>query len=567
MESRFRVKFWPSRRAKRNSDLESHSISYQTAPEGKRQPIFIHQPLGRNLKEKRKSEILALQGVSYRTSRAGTPPEMGEFPHKGNGPVKLHASHRTSTGELVTTSGNESVLDGMRDSQVFVPRSSYRNSTSNDRRPSHSSLSSSPSQRRPPGSAPATWAPFSGSSPLIDIPENSPAHLTVRNSVASPNSPSLAESLKRPTSQQQSPPVEGLGIHPSILKNSNHYVETPPAEQNATIRALWKAEYSRLVTIYGQNGVDRGLGDATWDQKKLSIIADSDEHATAVALDPLPRPSFEQRENQRKNRRRSRSDTHHDDASDESSHRPLSYMSSAGGYASSYTTRTSFADSDAPNTKDDIRKMVESMRSTYIQALEAREPSRDAIKSLKKKKATKRKSSTPSSTPRASFVPTTPETDRVASMPTTGSFPSLRSQPSTRAVSQPQVAGIPSPPTETPSGQEEATDVGLKRADSATLGALMGESRRSSIKKRASRQNSKRNSISNPRVRASASVKKPTTVEKENVVQVETSLEDEDFAALYKDIFNSNDFWESSPLGSSIDLTTPTTQTNQPQPV
>jgi hypothetical protein len=553
MESRFRVKFWTSRRAKRNSELEIHSVPYQAAPEGKRRPIFIHQPLGRNLKEKRKSDTSALQGVSYRNSRAGTPPEIGDLPHKGNGPIKLHASR---SGELLSS---ESVLAGIEDADIFVPRRdsrtlSLRNSTLNERRPSHSSLSSSPSQRRPPGSAPAAWAPFSGSSPLLDIPENSPTHLITRHSMSTPQSSGFADTMRRPASHQQNSPIDGLGIFESppqgILKNTSQHVEAP-TEQSATIRALWKAEYSRLVTIYGQAGVEKSFGEMPGDQKKLSII--EDEQVTPVALDPLPRPSFEPKDNKQKTRRRSRSDARHDDTSDESSQRPHSFMSSAGGYASSFTTRTSIAESDTFTTKDDIRKMVESMRSTYIQALEAREPSRDAVKSLRRKK--KRKSTTPTATPRASSIPVTPEGERTVSMPTTSSSPLLRSQRSVRTVSQP-VAGIPVVHDPTASDEPEL-DAGLKRADSATLGALMGESRRSSIKKRAaSRQNSRRGSLSNPKLRASTSVsKKASSAEKENVV------EDEDFASLYKDIFSSTDFWQSSPTASATDISLSTYQT------
>ncbi|KPI41093.1 uncharacterized protein AB675_8044 [Cyphellophora attinorum] len=544
MESRFRVKFWTSRRAKRNSELEIHSVPYQAASEGKRRPIFIHQPLGRNLKEKRKSDTSALQGVSYRTSRAGTPPEIGDLPHKGNGPIKLHASR---SGELLSS---ESVLAGIEDADIFVPRRdsrtlSLRNSTLNERRPSHSSLSSSPSQRRPPGSAPAAWAPFSGSSPLLDIPENSPTHLTTRHSMSTPQSSGFADSMGRPTSHQQNSPIDGLGIFEQppqgILKNGSQHVEAP-AEQSATIRALWKAEYSRLVTIYGQAGVEKSFGEMPGDQKKLSII--EDEQVTPVALDPLPRPSFEPKDNKQKTRRRSRSDARHDDTSDESSQRPHSFMSSAGGYASSFTTRTSIAESDTFTTKDDIRKMVDAR---------AREPSRDAVKSLRRKK--KRKSTTPATTPRASSIPVTPEGERSVSMPTTSSSPLLRSQRSVRTVSQP-VAGIPLVQDPTASDEPEP-DAGLKRADSATLGALTGESRRSSIKKRAaSRQNSRRGSLSNPKIRLSTSVsKKASPAEKENVV------EDEDFASLYKDIFSSTDFWQSSATASTTNISLSTYQT------
>lgn len=568
MESRFRVRFWHSRRARTNEDLDLHSVPYQDATEGRRKPVFIYQPLGRNLNEKRKSQILALQGHSYHTSKAGPPPEVGELPHKGNGPIKIQASQRAISR---ASRANESdfIVNDFRTADYFdvgnEKRDSRslpgRNSSLGERRPSYTSLSSSPAQRHPPASAPPAWAPF-GSSPLLDIPENSISHLPTQTPLTPPLSSSNTTVLRRSSSQQASPPYEGLGISEasyqpqSILKNGGHssYVEPPP-EQNATIRALWKAEYSRLVSMYGQSGVDKSFGDVPWEPKKRSSVAEAissiDSPPRQVPLDPLPRPDFEGKDNavQRRTSRHSRQDGNEDNTSDESSHRPTSFMSSAGGYASSYTTRTSFADSETVNTKEDIRKIVESMRTTYIQALESREPSMQAVKAMKRKK--KSKSTTPSGTPRVSSIPATPEAERVSHVSTNPS-PPIRSQRSTRVVSQP-VAGIPTAAAIDSSPQRTTSaDTGLQRADSATLGVLMGESKRASIQKRLSKQHSRRSSIQNPKIRKSSSLsRKASSTCKENVTSVEIAVMDEDFASMYKDIFNASSFWESSPLDAT----------------
>lgn len=575
MDARFRVRFWPRRAKTAPSELDLHSVPYQTATEGQREPVFIHQPLGRNLSERRKqSDALALRGFAYLRTRPGKPPIFGDRPHKGNGPIKLNATRRLSSGDLQTTTEDQArIFEDIRDGEYVVAGKDKRDSQTmsvtspvpGDRRQSNASAHGhSPIQRHPPTSTPASWAPFQGSSPLLDIPEHGMGNSASSQSTLPPppwtsNSPDV---FARPGSVQSSQPTDGLGIvefaqppHGILKKvSSSASLIEPSSEQNATIRALWKAEYKQLVAIYGENGVTRNIGDGPWEQKRLSTIQDvhhREEKPMPFTLEPLPRPSFEHRDgnSQKTTSRHSRNEQiQQEDTSDESSQQRLSFISSAG-YASSYTTRASVADSDSINTQQDIRTIVANMRSTYIQAIESREPSMQALKTMKKKKK-KRSSTTPQSTPRASSNPSTPELDRAGSGRANDSSSSLRSQRSTRVVSQPVATISTLPAIEASPTRAKDVDVGLQRADSSTLGALMGETKRASIRKRKSERISRRQSSPSRHRRESSRSENSTFSDKENSQspKQQESLDDE-MVSLFRDIFinSSDDFWKSSP--------------------
>jgi hypothetical protein len=587
MESRFRVKFWPRRAKTAPCELDVHSVPYQTATDGQKAPVFIHQALGRNLSEKRKqTDDLSLRGVAYGSSNAGKPPVIGDKPLKGNGPIKLNAARRLSSGDLQLTEPNQDhILEGLRDGAYDIAGREVRESRSlsstrpptADRRQSQSSYNGpGVSHRLPPVSTPAAWAPFSGSSPLLEIPENGRSRLTGSHSIGPPTSASNNWDLfGRPFSAQSSSVTEGLGIlelphqpH-SILKKSTSMASLvePTSEQSATIRALWKAEYKQLVAIYGETGVSKNIGEVPWEQKRLSTIQDvghHDERTVPFVLNPLPRPSFEHREGvQKRASRQSKSEHHHsDDTSDESLNQRSSLISSAG-YASSYTTRTSIAESDAVSTQQDIRKIVENMRTTYIQAIEAREPSLHALKSIKKRK--KRTSNTPQSTPRASSIPSTPELERRSSSHANASSPSLRSQRSTRVVSQPVATISTLPAIEASPTRSKDPEAGLKRADSATLGTLMGESKRSSISKRKSERRSRRQShtTSSPRESSENNSSAPGDTESHSTSQ---GASDEHLVSLFRDIFSgsNDDFWKCSPALTTTLAVSPVDSTSRP---
>ena len=218
------------------------------------------------------------------------------------------------------------------------------------------------------------------------------------------------------------------------------------------------------------------------------------------------------------------------------------------------------ADTDSFNSRDDIHQLVDNMRSTYLRAIEAREPSLHAVKSLKKRK--KKRKYIPTGAPRLSSVMSgtsgPPEQQSV-----TATNSPIQSQRSTRIVSTP-VAGINTlPAIEASPIRERDPEIGLKRADSATLGTLMGETKRASIKKRASKRHSRRSSIrrdSIQKVSPKVSPSKSTNSNREtvNTNSTDRTLLGDEFETVYKDIFRSSmhDFWQSSPL-DTLDIVSP----------
>lgn len=569
MESRFKIRFWPSRRVKRNpAELDLHSVPYQTAPPNPKQPVFIHQSLGRNLSERRKRESASpLRAFSYRQVKSGKLPEVGGRPHKGNGPVKLQTSRRLSSGELLTTSqDSQRTLDEIREGEYIVGAKEKRDSrTQSVRSPSLSQQHTPMSTSVPLGQPhPSTWNSVPGSTPLLDIPEHGVDPSLTPMSVQSAPNPVYGSVAFSPTTLR----VDGLGLSgtsleapsgpQSILKSSASLpisLLEPHEEQNATIRALWKAEYGRLVSMYGQAGVDRNIAELRRDQTPTA-----EEYTSGFNLEPLPQPGMEQNlaNGFARSGRNSRSDgpPQAEDNSDESSHQRLSFISSVG-YASSYTTRASFAETDSINTRDDIRKMVDDMRSTYLRAIEAREPSRDAVKSLKKRK--KKRKSSPSSgtgTPRTSTaippstptpMPSTPEPQERRSV--SGPSPILHQQRSIRNASSP-VGGINKlPAIEASPSRDREANIGLKRADSSTLGALMGEHKRSSIQKRRSKRNSRRLSDQIPSPQKGFPNLQNLAPANDQTQDADVAGLDEEFQNMYKDIFrtSTHEFWSSQP--------------------
>lgn len=544
MESRLRIRFWSSRRTKPNpSELDLHSIPYQTAPSEK-QPVFIAQSLGKNLAEKRrKDETFSLTAVSYDDATAGKAPVVGGRPQKGNGPVKLQTGRMMTTGEVLPTSQDtQRTWNDIRDGDFVVAGNPRRESRARSlKSPVPSERATSPNTQTNPTSAPPTFASRFGSAPLLDIPETGNFMSSQQKEGLSPTSPNPSNWSRKSTSG------EGLGLRhssslpTSILKHPTVSLLEPHEEQNATIRALWKAEHSRLVQLYGQDNVERNIAELRRDRDEGRVTIEIHRTKDDVfSLGPLPRPSFDVN-GPRKSVSRGDSVPH--DESDESVNRRLSFISSTG-YASSYTTHASMTDNDSFTSREDLHKVIDGMRSTYLRAIESREPSLHAVKSMKKRK--KKRKSTPSVpgsrvTSMVQTMPSPPDRKELQSAP---NISPTQSQRSTRVVSQ--VAGIHTLPAIEASPERKEPEIGLHRADSSTLGTLMGEAKRGSIRKRASKRHSRRSSIQRNSLKISPS-KSISNRNTQTTASTDQTLVSEDFEALYKDIFRSSmhEFWHS----------------------
>ncbi|RMZ92727.1 hypothetical protein DV736_g14, partial [Chaetothyriales sp. CBS 134916] len=503
---------------------------------------------------------MAPHAFSYNKTKAGQAPTFGGRPMKGNGPVKLQTSR---SGEwMEASSDSDSMWDEIREGEYVLPskfKRGSRFSKSTDTLLPESSASQVRLSAIPaPKSQATATLPIRSSSvisslpirtssaalPLLGIPE----HATIMDDVCSPStcpgeSPNSSSPQLPPRKQSSLPSkssIPGLGIHEAppaptgILKNSSKIsLLELREEQNPTMRALWKAESSRLHSIYGQGTVDlhtceprRGAGKQSMD---------------SPMLEPAHVPSNERRDTSI-SFTLSRADTSHlDDVSDVSSRR-LSHVSSTA--ISSLTSSTSATEPDSYASRADIHKMVEDMRATYLQALETREAPLYSVKLTKKLKK-KQKPPTPSGTPRGSssirrsssraLVTPEPRSDIGTTIPDDAS--PARSQRSTKVTSQP-LADVPSlPAIEGSHRQGRILDLGLKRPDSGTLDGYKAESRRSSIGKRKSQRHSRRHSkYSNPSPRNASLV-------------VEQGTNDADMTKEFGDVFrlSIHEFWQSSP--------------------
>ena len=342
----------------------------------------------------------AIRAFAYETIVAGAPPVLGGQPLKGNGPVKLQTSRRLSSGELlVTTQDHQRTLADIREGGYIVGRKEPRRSSRNVEGGSPNFLANGPPSSR----SHHTWSPRSAA----DIDASS-LQLPTRRPLISPEVESFISTASpplRPTNGRLSLPwVESFlrGSHSrtdaadrscsqnaadmrvrtvssaSSGRTSSH---TRGVEQKATVQALWKAESTRLEALYSQDRVGQIFADLDRDRD-----GDSPPDSSTDEIRRVLRPSSSlQQPHQRPlldNGKASPSlgttqssagcgSVNRDDTSDCSVNPVCSIMSSEES-SSSCTRRTSSYDPDITTTREDVRRIVEDMRSTYLQAIEAK---------------------------------------------------------------------------------------------------------------------------------------------------------------------------------------------------
>ncbi|EXJ69131.1 uncharacterized protein A1O5_08066 [Cladophialophora psammophila CBS 110553] len=522
MESRLRKLLAPRRHRGQRHDagpeLDLHSVPYTTAPPRGRLPLFTKSS-GPTAKD-RKAGVPPdrLRSFSYKEASPGKPPQLGDRPHRGNGPVKLQTSRRLSSGELLVTEQDyDRTLEDIRQGEYIVGGKERRTSRT---------LSQPKSPTEPPNLKFISTAP---SSPQDEAAFSSPIWQSpsVLNDVPPPTSSCWASGPfglpERSHSSQvfyslyppPGPNNQGLGISSPAQQFYSPYMASttsllePHEEQNPTIQALWKAEYSRLVSIYGQAGVDRTIGDLNRDRAGVPrphhLLSDRSGaySSSSLSLNQIfqrPPDSVRRGLGNKANGSTSNLDLAYlDDHSDRSSHARYSHLSSSNA-SSSFTTRTSMAE-DPSISRDDIRKIVDDMRTTYLHAIEAHTPPLQPLCGAPAKKPRSKKE-TPSlmsytsmdgSLRSASRQSTTrtkswqSSTTLMTTPRTSISSPVIRSKRTSSATSRrtsgPPVAGIATLPAiqaspaksakSTKSGiKHKCDDIGLKRADSTTLGVM-----------------------------------------------------------------------------------------------
>jgi len=525
MESRLR-KLLSLKRSKgqpniANSELDLHSIPYTTAQHQGRIPGFLNHALGRPTTAKRKEENSNdIHSFSYNTAIPGTPPEVGDRPQRGNGPVKLQTSRRLSSGELLVTHQDyDRTLDDIRHGEFIMggkPRRASRPppavETSKTRQPIF--VSTAPN-------SPGAQSTFSSS---VWSPQTSASDEPVSGSFTSLSSSALPVAQQQRTVSSSTDArfqdLEAALTNRGIFAQANtsqHFIPNYMAsttsllesneERNPTIHALWKAEYSRLVSIYGQAGVDRNISELNQSPSSIAnprvaqhILPHRESTPSgSPALQPTPQLTFDS-ERRGLPTRRDASASHLElDHSDSSSNIRSSLLSSSGA-SSSFTARTSIAE-ESTTTREDVRRIVDDMRMTYLNAIEAQTPPLQPLPDLPAQKPRSKKktrslassasvesglrsmnrqsdnrakswqstiSSQPSITPRTSTSspPTRPLSKRKGS----GNSRRASGQPVAGISSLPAIEASPS--KSTPGARKKKEDVGLKRADSTTLGSM-----------------------------------------------------------------------------------------------
>ncbi|KIW91931.1 uncharacterized protein Z519_07901 [Cladophialophora bantiana CBS 173.52] len=522
MESRLRKLLLPRRHKGQHLDagpeLDLHSIPYTTAPPQSRLPLFTKSS-GPTAKHRKVSVPPdRLRSFSYEEASPGKPPELGDRPHRGNGPVKLQTSRRLSSGELLVTEQDyDRTLEDIRQGEYIVGGKERRTSRTSSQPklltepPNFKFISTAPSS--PPDQVAFSSPIWQPQSVLSDVPPPT-SSCWASGAFGVPERSHCSQefySLYPPPG----PNNQGLGISSPAQQFYSPYMASttsllePFEEKNPTIQALWKAEYSRLVSIYGQAGVDRTIGDLNRDRAGVPrphhLLPDRNVaySSSSLSLNQIiqrPPDSVRRGLGIKANGSTSNLDLAYlDDHSDRSSHARYSHLSSSNA-SSSFTTRTSMAE-DPSISRDDIRKIVDDMRTTYLQAIEAHTPPLQPLCDAPVKKPLSKKE-TPSlvsytsmdgSLRSASRQSTTrtkswqSSTTLMTTPRTSISSPVIRSKQTSSATSRRTsgllVAGIATLPAiqaspaksakSSKSGTKKKCDnIGLKRADSTTLGAM-----------------------------------------------------------------------------------------------
>ncbi|KAK5052697.1 hypothetical protein LTR84_002563 [Exophiala bonariae] len=505
-----------------NSELDLHSVPYTTVQSQGRIPVLINHALGRpaTATAKRKDEKLTdVHSFSYNTTVPGTPPEVGDRPQRGNGPVKLQTSRRLSSGELLVTQQDyDRTLEDIRHGEFIVGGKQKRTS-----RPPpvatvsrhHQPMFVSTAPNSPDAHSTFSNSVWSPQTPASDIPITGPF---------TPRSPSATTSAKQPSIKSSPTTVARFQDLENALTNRNNLVQpgfphqfhsmasttsllSSNEERTPTIQALWRAECSRLESIYGQPVVDQHSPESYRSPSSMTNLRlaqygfdqrDSTSSASP-ALQAMPHPTLDLEKRGLLIRSDLAAVQMELDHSDGSSNIRYSLLSSSGA-SSSFTTRTSIVE-EPTTTREDVRRIVDDMRMTYLNAIEAHTPPLQPLPDLpiqkprSKKKTRSLASSTSvesglrsmnrqSSDRTKSWQSAISSQQSITPRTSTSSPPSRLSNKrkssgnSRRASGQP-VAGISSlpaieasPARATPDGRKKREDMGLKRADSTTLGSM-----------------------------------------------------------------------------------------------
>lgn len=475
-----------------DNELFQASVPYQAVQSTNRPPIFLYQSLAKHGRDSRSNaegiNALPLRSLSYEACSPGKAPLIGTVPQKGNGPIKLQGTRRLSSGDQVTTQHD---TQDLREGGYVVGRSTRQSSIDQRCSPvvitKDSSLSpgfqsfiqSNPtSPRVTTPSASKTWP----SSPVVSISNRSTQRHSATNKEnigtgrVSPYHKANPRHSHESLSGLQSPSSHVSSSHESMRSVHNS------TDNNATLKALRKAEFTRLAELYGSDAA-AARNIAHMDSARLRAMNSPNAFGapaySPIILEPLPPPPVEHPESDpRRNSDSSITDCCCESLSGSCSPQRTSYVSSCAD-SSIMTGQTSLED-EATTTREEIRSVVAQMRHTYLSAIENQTASMPKSKVRRRTRRSKTKPSKAAS--EADDKPRSMQNSRQTWHPSeTHRDVTNKRRVNSHPVGRP--GGTLSPIPASPD-KNEPSGLGLHRADSATLGGLMGEVNRESIRAR-----------------------------------------------------------------------------------
>ena len=504
MDSPFRKLFnirspaWPTKSADLStSDAGMQAVPYESTTPSPKSPIFISQPLRRSMTEQISRSALqglSIRAFSYDSVLPGKPPIIGGRPHRGNGPVKLQTSRRLSSGELLATSQDpRRTLEDILEGDYVVGGAKKRASRSSQVRSPTPSLS---------GSASCNNLPIQRNSPRLSLPSRQSSRGQSMSTLPDPGSPleryngriqylQPHASLPNMHDQSRSNPswsrsLQGLAID-NVQTGSPYRMrelssrKQPSSSPLISTEILKRAEKMHIASLGTVN-------EAADGEVQPSNMPSPDSSTTASGLQtPLASQSlsFSPQDDHNTVGSHERHTSFIDDSSDCSSHNRSSLRSSEA--SSAYTGNTSIPD-DPADTREQVHRLVDSVRSNYLKAIE--EQSRkgatetvldahtasDPVSSLQEKKG---KSKEDKSSTRQSWYSSDVTASELMSAWRWTSDPKessdVQAEPSTESVED---------------NAEDDSLPSLQRADSMTLGSILTSS--TSNDRRAERRNARR---------------------------------------------------------------------------
>lgn len=420
----------------------------------------------------------SLRSFAYDSCAVGRPPTFVTKAQPGNGPVKLQASRRLSTGELIATT-QEGALKDIRDGDYVVGRKERPASRgprkSTIRSPTIAtfgqSIPTDPASTTP--ASPRTWsgmafAESSRSMPCI-LDENITSDADFDQLGLGLISSATANQSR--FSRTSRTGLRHSGSQPSLSRESiKSYRISSGQDASATLIALKKAEFSRMADLYGPEAAAIKLARTSSNPSSPLL-----QFSPTLENSPTFDGDLKEQNSDRASRLSETSASCYDESLEARSLERTSYISSHAG--SNATAPTSFSDEECTTSREDIKSMVEQIRSTYLDAFDDHTAPPQATKSRKKKKKTKSTSSSVVGGPERTRpkAPVGRQTWHPQSqLPEISSKRRVNSHP-VNAVGR--LPPIPASPT-----RDLEDDLGIKRADSTTLGEIMADMTRASIR-------------------------------------------------------------------------------------